>query len=585
MQGEDKPIDTRGHSRMKHTSVSLLMITLLVLIAAISQPLSRGQAAATTRDDMQAGSGRQVFLPLVRGPSVFGREPNPLTLTVALDQSRATRATLPTTGGTLTATAADGTRFTLTLPRDALLLPTTITLTPVVGVSGLPNGVRFVAGVDILPDGLRLYQPATLVIEPPAGKAVPIEREVSFASHSRGRQAHRYPLRVQPRTPTFDLFHFSSYYLGDGIWMSDSAPYVPAYTEDQIQQLLDDLLREERQAQLLGQPGDPLYAEKVEFLLREYYLVAIMPHLIAAEGHCGTAQRIIPKAISWSRMNQLMTGDETFATENAAIIRTWIRSVESCWQEVTTPCLPRRIPSEMDRAASIAQEARLLGMPAEKYDLQSVPGCDCSSANRITNGWTATVSFNWRSQWRSYLYDKVHAYGASERAAEVTARLDTRPYGTWVGAMTGFARVHETRTTRLNDPLKEPLTTVVTGSGKPATAESGRPIQAQLGVDTARCAVTVGLPIQVEGRRSDTEGYNYTGNVWVGEFVLEQPVRWGASTRDFAIQGVATIPIDVGNDNRVVTYRRPKLFMVPLDQHAIEASPEVNVTWSVTPIP
>jgi len=66
-------------------------------------------------------------------------------------------------GGTLTATAADGTKFILTIPPDATVLPLEITMTPVSG----HRPSESVAAVKIEPDGAFLWQPADLKIVPP----------------------------------------------------------------------------------------------------------------------------------------------------------------------------------------------------------------------------------------------------------------------------------------------------------------------------------------------------------------------------------------------------------------------------------
>ena len=73
---------------------------------------------------------------------------------VTRDQARAASGLIATSGGTLTATAADGTTYTLTVPADALLDDTTITLTPVIAIGGFVVGRRLVAAVDAEPSGL-----------------------------------------------------------------------------------------------------------------------------------------------------------------------------------------------------------------------------------------------------------------------------------------------------------------------------------------------------------------------------------------------------------------------------------------------
>ncbi len=89
--------------------------------------------------------------------------------TVTVDPSHAGTALVPRTGGTVTATGADGTTYTLTVPSGALAQPTTITLTPVTSLTGAPGGLQHTMAVRAMPEGLTFAIPATLAIVPPAG--------------------------------------------------------------------------------------------------------------------------------------------------------------------------------------------------------------------------------------------------------------------------------------------------------------------------------------------------------------------------------------------------------------------------------
>ena len=67
-------------------------------------------------------------------------------------------------GGTLSTTGNDGSSFVLTIPAGALSMATTIDMSPVAAISGLPGGL--VAAADLRPAGLFLWAPATLSITP-----------------------------------------------------------------------------------------------------------------------------------------------------------------------------------------------------------------------------------------------------------------------------------------------------------------------------------------------------------------------------------------------------------------------------------
>src|SRR5262249_20805324 len=86
---------------------------------------------------------------------------------ITTDAARAATKTFPPGGGPLTATGADGTVYSLTIPSGALLVETAITMTPIVSISGGDLPSDSVLGVDLQPSGLRLYEFAELSIAPP----------------------------------------------------------------------------------------------------------------------------------------------------------------------------------------------------------------------------------------------------------------------------------------------------------------------------------------------------------------------------------------------------------------------------------
>ncbi len=94
---------------------------------------------------------------------------------VARDQSRATSALVTTAGGSVTATGADGTTYTLDVPAGALPDDETIALEPITKIGGFPLGAGILAGVHAEPSGLQLVKPATLTItmrQAPAGRVI-----------------------------------------------------------------------------------------------------------------------------------------------------------------------------------------------------------------------------------------------------------------------------------------------------------------------------------------------------------------------------------------------------------------------------
>jgi hypothetical protein len=91
---------------------------------------------------------------------------------VTTEAGKAASKTVGISGGTMSTTASDGTKYTLVIPQGALARPTRITMTPVLAIDGLPVLADDVAGgVQFSPSGLVFARPLTLTIEnaPAAG--------------------------------------------------------------------------------------------------------------------------------------------------------------------------------------------------------------------------------------------------------------------------------------------------------------------------------------------------------------------------------------------------------------------------------
>lgn len=132
----------------------------------------------------------------------------PPSLGTAADASRAaSQAVTATSGGTVTATAADGTTYRFQIPPGALVDDVTITMTPLAGVAGLPAGSRFVAGVQFGPDGLQLFKPAVLTITLPAG--VDSSQIVGISYRGNGVELAPALTVATGQTVTVFITHFS----------------------------------------------------------------------------------------------------------------------------------------------------------------------------------------------------------------------------------------------------------------------------------------------------------------------------------------------------------------------------------------
>jgi len=134
-------------------------------------------------------------------------------LNIISEDNQAASAAVGEAGGTVVATASDGTTYTLTIPAGALAGQETITIVPVTAVGGLPLRGGLVAAVRFAPDGLELLKPATLTIELPQQPAA--TGLVGFGFQGSGEGFHLDLVEIQGSRLVFSVTHFSG--VGTGI--------------------------------------------------------------------------------------------------------------------------------------------------------------------------------------------------------------------------------------------------------------------------------------------------------------------------------------------------------------------------------
>lgn len=235
-----------------------------------------------------------------------------LDVGVQLEALRAVRRVVSKEGGTLRATAGDGSTFILTIPPGALVGREEIILTPVASMTGLPAGVTLAAGVQMAPDGLFLLKPATLTIEPTKGVAA--DQEVTFGWARDGRGVHAQFPEIKPRVPTFQISHFSGAAVAAGggagaeaIIKGQALPCGGQFFAE-----LGPLFRRLRRAALAGSSTPEDAAKIVEAfnrISRGYLDRVLKPVAKQAE----TDDLLLPCAIAavftWERQAQLLLGD------------------------------------------------------------------------------------------------------------------------------------------------------------------------------------------------------------------------------------------------------------------------------------
>jgi hypothetical protein len=266
--------------------------------------------------------------------------PDPIDIKVRTDPKLASTAVVSSAGGSVSAVGADGTKFTLTFPKGAIQGAEKITLTPVSAADGLPFSGGLVGAVQMAPEGLRLFAPAVLRIESPRTVADNGFETVAFAYRKDGEGLYLNPAEAKDGALTMEVWHFSG---GGGAQatpteiQTQQTQHVPSAAEDAFTQRVREYIGKQRQAEMLGQPTDPKFDERMQDYLLEAYDSFIGPQLPIALKDCDKAKPIMSSALQWARQVQMMlTGGESKKTAKIlalsdGVIDTYEKVKKKCW--------------------------------------------------------------------------------------------------------------------------------------------------------------------------------------------------------------------------------------------------------------
>ena len=236
----------------------------------------------------------------------------PIDLAVTTECDTTVTATIPLEGGQIVATGADGTVYTLTIPDDALLAETTISMTPVAAVAGLPTSGEVTYAVQLEPSGLELYDFATLTIEPV--DELPIDEQIPFGYEGSGEGMFVALPALDDPGITIRILHFSGYGVTKGL-LADMEPHRKRLGGDAQARLESQaalFLGAERQRQLLGKPGSDDLASGAAFqdfiqdLVEAYQQEVIAPRVLAAQESCANARLALMTILGVQRQQQLL---------------------------------------------------------------------------------------------------------------------------------------------------------------------------------------------------------------------------------------------------------------------------------------
>jgi hypothetical protein len=313
----------------------------------------------------------------------FARPPSPALVTSTVDDARTVRGAIGRAGGTLSATGADGTKYTFVVPAGALADEVEISMTPIVATTGAPW--TRAAGARFAPAGLQFFQFATLAIEPAAD--IPLDRQVMMGASADGELFVATP-DVTSRAPRIKVIHFTDY------WYADMTPEqlnaqrlrIPTSAALQIQNEIGAILANARQRQLLGADDDsnaPSLRDVALRAMRQWWELVLQPRIAAART-CQDWATAISALLLVERQQQLLgseyadgatpfepggdfwglAGSRAWLTANVPFGgNLWRAWSFQCAKDSSERCTSRHLFDLVDTALRVERHKQLFGVP------------------------------------------------------------------------------------------------------------------------------------------------------------------------------------------------------------------------------
>ncbi|MEA2632744.1 MAG: hypothetical protein QOE66_2963, partial [Chloroflexota bacterium] len=293
-------------TRRRRARRSLGAVGLAMLIAACAAPTPSNPPANSTPATSSAPGSSLGVATAPDLAAILDTTQTPIDLTVTPETGNTVTATIPATGGEMTATAADGTVYTLSIPNDALLVDTDISMTPVASVQGLPTSGEQTHAVQLGPDGLQLEDFATLTISPPTD--LPVDQRIPFGYERSGQGMFlAFPALKEPRIQ-LRILHFSGYGVTKGL-LASLDPVMQQFGGDadaRISSLIAARMAAEGALERAGHdvPGD--YYSGLEALLDAYEKDVVEKLVAAADKSCANAQLAWLSLLTLARQRQMI---------------------------------------------------------------------------------------------------------------------------------------------------------------------------------------------------------------------------------------------------------------------------------------
>jgi len=242
----------------------------------------------------------------IKGPAIDFTSPSKgLDVKVQLDKTLTATQRFSQSGGSISLTAVDGSKFTLDVPANALEADTSITMAAVKSLDGAPLANNTPTAVQLEPSGLFFKEMATLTIVP--AKEIPIKEQIIFSYEGDGQDYHLAVIDPRSKEIKIKLMHFSGAGVGSG---SDSAWAATLQLQadsaySRLAQKLGELLQPAR----FGEDSSDANKvdEKALSLLNQFEEQVVLKEIAAAEQDCKLAQKALTDLLYLGSLCRLLS--------------------------------------------------------------------------------------------------------------------------------------------------------------------------------------------------------------------------------------------------------------------------------------
>ena len=205
-------------------------------------------------------------------------------------------------GGSISATAADGTVFTLEVPANAIFSDQEVVMTPARATGSFPFRGGLAAGVDLKPGGLILLTGARLTIHTPT--SIPLSEETPVAWNGSGEDFFLFPPDPAGGDLSMQIFHLGGYGVAGGTDAEREAQLLrePLADNDVLTHRISPLLRAARGIHAAARGIAPRSTADWRADLKSYLNLvydAVRTRMLAYDGEPRAVLSLINQALQW----------------------------------------------------------------------------------------------------------------------------------------------------------------------------------------------------------------------------------------------------------------------------------------------